>query len=212
MPTLCGMRRRGYTPEAIRAFLGKIGMAKRDSTVDIALLEHCVREDLNQRAPRVMGVLRPLRARHRQLPRGAGRGDRAGEQPGGPGGGNAQGALLAGAVHRAGRLPRGAAQGYFRLYPGNEVRLRGAFIVRCTGVVKDAAGEVVEVHCTYDPATRGGNAPDGRKVKSTIHWVSAAHAVEAEVRLYDTSSRCPIPATTRRRAGTGSRRSNPNSL
>ena len=188
MPTISGMRRRGYTPEAIRNFCDRIGVSKTNGTIELSLLEHSVREDLNKRAPRVMAVLRPLRVVIDNYPEGPGRGDGRGQQPRRPQRGHPQGAVLQSALHRAGRLPRGSAQAvFFRLAPGREVRLRYAYFITCTGVVKDRkTGEIVELHCTYDPATRGGNAPDGRKVKSTIHWVSAAHAIDAEVRLYDT--------------------------
>jgi glutaminyl-tRNA synthetase len=185
MPTLSAFRRRGVPPEAIRGFWEKIGIAKRNSIIDVAMLEHAIREDLNRRAPRVMAVLRPLRLVIENYPE-----DRVEEL-------------------QAVNNPEDSAMGtrivpfsrilyidrddfrevpppkYFRLSPGKEVRLRWGYLVRCTGVVKDDAGAVVEVRCTYDPETRGGTPPDGRKVKATIHWVSAAHAVNAEVRLYD---------------------------
>jgi len=185
MPTLSAFRRRGVPPEAIRGFWERIGIAKRNSIIDVAMLEHAIREDLNRRAPRVMAVLRPLRLVIENYPE-----DRVEELD---------------AVNN----PEDSAMGtrtvpfsrvlyidrddfrevpppkYFRLSPGKEVRLRWGYLVRCTGVVKDNAGTVVEVRCTYDPETRGGTPPDGRKVKATIHWVSAAHAVNAEVRLYD---------------------------
>lgn len=186
MPTLAGLRRRGYTAEAIRNFAMAVGVAKRNSVVDVAMLEHAVREDLNRRAPRAMAVLRPLRVVIDNYP-----GDQVEEVT---------------AVNN----PEDAAMGtrsvpfsrvlyierddfredppkqFFRLAPGREVRLRYAYFIRCERVVKDErTGEVVELHCTYDPATHGGDAPDGRKVKATLHWVSAAHAIPAEVRLYD---------------------------
>jgi glutaminyl-tRNA synthetase len=185
MPTLSGLRRRGVPPETIRAFWERMGVAKRNSTIDVAMLEHAIREDLNRSTPRVMAVLRPLRLVIENFPE-----DRTEELD---------------AVNN----PEDAAMGtrkvpfsrvlyieqddfrevpppkYFRLSPGKEVRLRWGYIVRCSGVVKDEHGQVTEVRCTYDPASRGGNPADGRKVKATIHWVSAAHAIGAEVRLYD---------------------------
>jgi len=185
MPTLSGLRRRGVPAEAIRAFAASVGVAKRNSTVDVGMLEHAIRDDLNRRSPRVMAVLRPLKVVIENWP--AGRVDEldAVNNPEDP-------AIGTRRVPFSGELwiehddfrevppPK-----YFRLSPGREVRLRWGYFVTCTGVVKNDRGEVVEVRCTYDPETRGGNAPDGRKVKATIHWVSAAHAVDAEVRLYD---------------------------
>jgi glutaminyl-tRNA synthetase len=211
MPTLCGMRRRGYTPEAVRAFMGKIGMAKRDSTVDLALLEHCVREDLNKHAPRVMGVLRPLKLVLDNYPEGQVDEMELVNNPEDPQAGTRNVPFSKLLYIERDDFREEPLKGYFRLYPGNEVRLRGAFIVRCTGLVKDASGEVAEVHCTYDPATRGGNAPDGRKVKSTIHWVSVAHAVEAEVRLYETLFSVPDPGDDEATGGDWKTALNPNS-
>ena len=194
MPTLAGMRRRGYPPEAIRAFCERIGLARRDSVVDVALLEWAVRDHLNRTVPRAMGVLRPLRLVIENYPE-----DRVEE-------------------FEAPRLPddpprmgtrtvpfcrelwiertdfmEDPPRKFWRLAPGREVRLRWAYLVRCTGVVKDGRGEVVEVRATYDPSTRGGDAPDGRRVRGTIHWVSARHAVDAEVRLYDRLFSVPEP-------------------
>ena len=185
MPTLCGIRRRGYTPEAIRNFCASIGVSKTTGSIELAMLEHFVREDLNKRALARDGRAAPAESRDRQLSRGSGRRDGRGEQSGRRGRRAAQSPVLARALHRAGRLPRSPPPKYFRLTPGREVRLRYGYFITCTSVVKNDKGEVVEVHCTYDPATRGGNAPDGRKVKATIHWVSAAHAVDAEVRIYE---------------------------
>ncbi len=186
MPTISGLRRRGYTPESIRDFCERIGVAKKESLVDIVLLEHCVREDLNKRAQRVMAVLRPLRVVIENYPE-----DRVEELE---------------AVNNPEDLEMGSRKvpfsrvlyieqddfreqppkKFFRLSPGREVRLRYAYFIKCTDVVKDEkTGEVIELHCTYDPKTRGGDSPDGRKVKATLHWVSAAHSLEAEVRLYD---------------------------
>ena len=160
-------------------------MAKTDSTVDIALLEHCVREDLNKRAPRVMAVLDPLKVVIDELSRGPDRGAGRGQQPGGPRRRHAQGPFSRELYIEQEDFMEEPPKKFFRLAPGREVRLRYAYFITCTEVVKDAAGKVVELRCTYDPATRGGDAPDGRKVKATMHWVSAAHALPAEARLYD---------------------------
>ena len=186
MPTIAGLRRRGYMPESIRNFCERIGVAKRDSIVDMALLEYCIREDLNKHAPRVMAVLRPLRMVIVNYPE-----DKIEELD---------------AVNNPEDLAMGTRKipfsrvlyierddfredppkQFFRLAPGREVRLRYAYYVKCVNVVKDEqTGKIVELHCTYDPKTRGGDSPDGRKVKATLHWVSAAHALEVEVRLYD---------------------------
>jgi glutaminyl-tRNA synthetase len=185
MPTIVGMRRRGYPPEAIRAFIERVGVAKANSTVDIALLEHFVRQTLNQIAPRRMGVLNPLKVVIDNY--------------------DAEHVDELDAINNPEDLSAGTRKvsfgrelyieredfledpprRFYRLSPGREVRLRYAYFITCTDVVKDEKGEVVEVHCTYDPATRGGDAPDGRKVRGTLHWVSAAHALPAEVRLYD---------------------------
>jgi glutaminyl-tRNA synthetase len=186
MPTIAGLRRRGYTPEAIRDFCERIGVAKADNVVDVALLEHCLREDLNRRAPRVMAVLRPLRLVIDNYPEGQIEELEAINNPEDPAAGTRQVPFSRVLYIERDDFREDPPKKYFRLAPGAEVRLRYAYFVRCTQVVKDeATGEVVEVHVTYDPATRGGDAPDGRKVKSTLHWVSAAHAVHAQVRLYD---------------------------
>jgi glutaminyl-tRNA synthetase len=185
MPTLSGLRRRGYTPEAIRDFCDRIGVSKKDSLVDIALLEHCLREDLNQRAPRVMGVLKPLRVVIENYPEGQTEEFPAVNNPEDPSAGTRQVPFSRVLYIDQDDFRETPPPKYYRLAPGREVRLRYAYFVRCTQVVKDGRGDVVELRCTYDPATRGGDAPDGRKVKATIHWVSAAHAVPAEVRLYD---------------------------
>jgi glutaminyl-tRNA synthetase len=184
MPTICGLRRRGYTPESLREFCAKVGVAKRDNTIDIALLEHCVREDLNKRAPRAMAVLRPIKVVIDNYPEGQVEQFDAVNNPEDPAAGSRQVPFSQVLYIERDDFMETPAPKYYRLYPGNEVRLRYAYLVRCTGVTKDAAGNVTEVHCTYDPATRGGNTPDGRKVKATIHWVSAPHALTAEVRLY----------------------------
>jgi glutaminyl-tRNA synthetase len=186
MPTICGLRRRGYTPEAMRNFCGRIGVSKVDSVVDIALLEHCLREDLNRRATRVMGVLRPLRVVIDNYPEGQVEHMDAVNNPEDASMGTRQVPFSRELYIEQDDFREVPPKKYHRLAPGQEVRLRYAYLVRCTSVVKDPkTHEVVEVHCTYDPATRGGNTPDGRKVKGTIHWVSAAHALPVEVRLYD---------------------------
>jgi glutaminyl-tRNA synthetase len=193
MPTLAGYRRRGYTPEAIRDFAERVGIAKANSMVDVALLEHCVREDLNRRAARVMAVLRPVRLVIENYPEGRAEDLEAVNNPEDP----AMGVRTV-PFSRVLWIERDDVREvpppkYFRLFPGNEVRLRYAYIVRCTGVVKNESGEIVEVRCTYDPASRGGQAGEGRRVKGTIHWVSAAHATRAEARLYDRLFTVPDP-------------------
>jgi glutaminyl-tRNA synthetase len=186
MPTISGLRRRGYTPESIRAFCERIGVAKRDSVVDIALLEHCLREDLNKRAQRVMAVLRPLRVIIENYPEGQVEEMEAVNNPEDASMGTRQVPFSRVLYIERDDFREAPPRQFFRLAPGREVRLRYAYYITCTGVVKDErTGEVVELRCTYDPATRGGWAPDGRQVKSTIHWVSAAHAIPAQVRLYD---------------------------
>ncbi len=186
MPTICGLRRRGYTPEAIRDFCATIGVSKVDSVVDIALLEHCLRTDLNKRAPRVMGVLSPLRVVIDNYPEGQVEEMDAVNNPEDAAMGTRKVPFSRELWIEQDDFREVPPKKYHRLCPGQEVRLRYAYLVTCTRVVKDrASGEPAEVHCTYDPATRGGNTPDGRKVKGTIHWVSAVHAVPAEVRLYD---------------------------
>jgi glutaminyl-tRNA synthetase len=187
MPTLSGIRRRGYTPEAIRAFCGRIGVSKTNGTTELSLLEHAVREDLNKRAARVMAVLRPLRVVIDNYPEGQVEELDAVNNPEDASMGSRKVPFSRVLYIEQDDFREDPPKQYYRLSPGREVRLRYAYFITCTGVVKDEkTGEVVEIHCTYDPATRGGNAPpDGRKVKSTIHWVSAAHAIEAEVRLYD---------------------------
>ena len=186
MPTICGIRRRGFTPEAIRDFCATIGVSKVDSTVDYALLEHCVRADLNKHANRVMGVLRPLKVIVDNYPEGQVEQMEAINNPEDATAGTRLVPFSREFYIEQDDFREVPPKKYFRMTPGQEVRLRYAYLVTCTSVVKDpTTGEVVEVHCTYDPATRGGNTPDGRKVKGTIHWVSAQNAVEAEVRLYD---------------------------
>ena len=186
MPTIVGMRRRGYTPEAIRAFCERIGVAKRENVVDVALLEHAVREDLNKRAPRVMAVLRPLRVTIENYPDGQSEDIDVVNNPEDPSAGTRKVPFSRVLYIERDDFREDPPKKFFRLAPGREVRLRCAYFVTCTRVIKDeATGDVVELICRYDPATRGGDAPDGRKVKATLHWVSAAHAVDAEVRLYD---------------------------
>ena len=186
MPTICGLRRRGYTPEAIRAFCARIGVSKVDSVVDIAVLENCIREDLNLHAPRVMAVLRPLRVVIENYPEGQTEELDAVNNPEDESMGTRKVPFSRELWIEQDDFREEPPKKYFRLAPGQEVRLRWGYLIRCVGVKKDPnSGEVVEVHCTYDPQTRGGNPPDGRKVKGTIHWVSAAHARTAEARLYD---------------------------
>jgi len=186
MPTLSGLRRRGYTPESFRDFCDRIGVAKRDSMVDMALLEHCVRNDLNKRAPRVMAVLRPLRVVIDNYPEDQEEFLEALNNPEDPDMGTRRVPFSRVIYIEREDFREDPPKKFFRLAPGREVRLRYAYFVKCVGVVKDEqTGEVMELHCTYDPKTRGGDSPDGRKVKATLHWVSAAHCAAAEVRLYD---------------------------
>jgi glutaminyl-tRNA synthetase len=185
MPTISGIRRRGYTPESIRNFAERIGVAKRDSVVDVALLEYCIREDLNRRAPRYMAVLRPLKVVLENYPEGQVEWMDAVNNPEDPEAGTRKAPFSRELYIERDDFMENPPHKFFRLAPGREVRLRYGYFIRCTGVVKDEDGNITELRCTYDPETRGGNAPDGRKVKATIHWVSAEHAVPAEVRLYD---------------------------
>lgn len=185
MPTIAGLRRRGYTPEAIRDFCDRIGVAKTDSLVDISLLEHCAREDLNKRAPRVMAVLRPLRLVIENYPEGQVEHMEADNNPEDPSMGTRLVPFSRVLYVERDDFTELPAKNWFRLAPGREVRLKHAYYVTCVDVVKDGNGEVVELRCTYDPESRGGATPDGRVVRGTLHWVSAAHALDAEVRLYD---------------------------
>ncbi|MHC4621526.1 MAG: glutamine--tRNA ligase/YqeY domain fusion protein [Planctomycetota bacterium] len=185
MPTISGMRRRGYSPESIRNFCKVIGVNKFNSTVDIALLEHCVREDLNRTSPRVMAVLRPLKVIIDNYPKGKLEELEAINNPEDANAGTRMVPFSRELYIEREDFMEEPPKKFYRLAPGREVRLRYAYFVTCTDVVKDSSGEIIELHCTYDPATRGGDAPDGRTVKSTLHWVSAAHAIPAEVRLYD---------------------------
>jgi glutaminyl-tRNA synthetase len=186
MPTISGFRRRGYTPESIRNFADIIGVAKDNSIVDMPLLEMCVREHLNRTAPRMMAVLRPLRVVITNYPEGKVEEFEAVNNPEDPAAGTRKVPFGRELWIEREDFMEAPPPKFYRLAPGREVRLRYAYFIKCQDVVKDAAGNVVELRCTYDPATRGGDSPDGRKVKATLHWVSAAHAVDAEVRLYDT--------------------------
>jgi glutaminyl-tRNA synthetase len=186
MPTISGLRRRGYTPEAIRAFCKRIGVTKVDGVTDVQLLEHCVREDLNRHAPRVMAVLKPLKVVIENLPAGNVEELEAVNNPEDPSAGTRKVPFARELYIEQDDFRETPPPKYFRLSPGKEVRLRWGYYVTCRDVVKDpSTGQISEIRCTYDPATRGGTSPDGRKVKATIHWVSARHAVPAEVRLYD---------------------------
>ncbi len=186
MPSLSGLRRRGYTPEAIRNFCDRIGVAKRDSIVDMALLEYCIREDLNKGAQRVMAVLNPLRVVIENYPEDLTEEMSAVNNPEDPAMGERKVMFSRVIYIERDDFREDPPKKFYRLAPGREVRLRYAYFIKCTGVVKDdQTGEITELRCEYDPKTRGGDSPDGRKVKATLHWVSAAHALEAEVRLYD---------------------------
>ena len=193
LPTIGAMRRRGYTPEAIRNFCERIGVAKRENIVDVALLEHAVREDLNKTAPRVMAVLNPLRVVIDNYPPGQSETFEIANNPEDPSAGTRRVPFSRELFIERDDFREEPPKKFFRLAPGREVRLRGAYFVTCTQVLKDANGEVSELRCTYDPATRGGDAADGRKVKGTLHWVSATHAVDVEVRLYDRLFKSEIP-------------------
>ncbi len=185
MPTLAGLRRRGVPPAAIRDFIARLAVSRSDSMVEVAMLDHCVREELNRTAPRRLAVLRPLKLVIENYPEGEGEMLEAQNNPGDPAAGTRQVPFSRVLYVERGDFMEDPPRKFFRLSVGREVRLRYAYYVTCTEVVKDAAGEVVELRCSYDPATRGGDAPDGRKVRGTIHWVSAAHAIPAEIRLYD---------------------------
>ena len=184
MPTICGLRRRGYSPQSIRSFCKLIGVNKFNSTIDLALLEHCVREDLNKTSPRVMAVLRPVKLVIDNYPEGKTEQLDAVNNPEDLSLGTRKVPFSRELYIERDDFMEDPPKKFYRLAPGREVRLRYAYFVTCTDVVRDSKGEIVELHCTYDPATRGGDAPDGRKVKSTLHWLSALHALPAEVRLY----------------------------
>ena len=185
MPTISGMRRRGYSPAAVRNFCKRIGVNKFNSTIDIALLEHCLREDLNKTSPRVMAVLKPLKVIIDNYPEGKTEELEAVNNPEDPAAGTRKVPFSRQLYIEQEDFMEQPPKKFYRLAPGREVRLRYAYFITCADVVKDENGRVVELHCTYDPATRGGDAPDGRKVKSTLHWVSAQHSLQARVQLYD---------------------------
>jgi glutaminyl-tRNA synthetase len=185
MPTISGLRRRGYTPESIRDFCQRIGIAKKENVIDVAQLEFCIREDLNRHAPRVMAVLRPLKVVITNYPEGQVEEVDVINNPEDASAGTRKVPFSRVLYIEQDDFREVPPKKFFRLSPGKEVRLRCAYFITCTDVVKDPTGEIVELRCTYDPATRGGDSPDGRKVKATMHWVSAAHAATAEVRLYD---------------------------
>jgi glutaminyl-tRNA synthetase len=185
MPTVSGLRRRGYTPESIRDFCARVGVAKKENVIDVGLLEHCIREDLNRRAPRAMAVLRPLKLVLTNYPEGQSEEMAIANHPDDTSLGSRHVPFSREIFIEREDFMEDPPKKFFRLAPGREVRLRNAYLVTCTEAIKNASGEVVELRGTYDPATRGGDAPDGRKVKATLHWVSARHAVDAEIRLYD---------------------------
>ncbi len=193
MPTIAALRRRGYTPEAIHEFVRRVGVSKRESITEIELLEHCVRQDLNKRALRRLAVLDPLRVVLTNYPDGQVEWLDAVNNPEDPSAGTRKVPFSKVLYIERDDFMEDPPKDFYRLAPGREVRLRYAYFIKCVDVVKDAQGNVIELHCTYDPETRGGNAPDGRKVKATIHWVSAQHAIDAEVRLYDRLFTKPDP-------------------
>ena len=212
MPTLSAMRRRGYTPESIRNFVDGTGIVKRNSLVDLRQLENCVREDLNRRAPRVMAVLNPLRVVIDNYPEGEEEEFEAANNPEDASMGSRKVPFSRVLYIEKDDFREDPPRRFFRLAPGREVRLRYACFITCTDVVKDEeTGEVVELHCTFDPESRGGSSPDGRRVRATLHWVSAAHALDAEVRLYDTLFKSPVPGSEDSR-GDFKADLNPNSL
>jgi glutaminyl-tRNA synthetase len=194
MPTLSGLRRRGVTPESIRAFCDRIGVAKMNSTIELAVLENAIREDLNKRAPRAMAVLRPLKVVVENYPEGKSEEFEIANNPEDPSAGSRRVPFSRELFIERDDFMEDPPKKFFRLGPGREVRLRGGYFFTCTSFSKDGEGNVSEVRGTIDPATRGGQAPDGRKVKGTIHWVSANHAAKAEVRLYETLFTVPEPA------------------
>lgn len=185
MPTLSGFRRKGYTPESIRDFAERVGLAKKESMVELALLEHCLREDLNKRAPRYMAVLKPLKVVITNYSSGQEEFLDAVNNPEDPSAGHRQVPFSGELYIEQDDFMENPPKEFFRLAPGREIRLRWGYFIKCENVVKDASGNIVELHCTYDPLTKGGNAPDNRKVKATLHWVSAKHSIPAEIRLYD---------------------------
>jgi glutaminyl-tRNA synthetase len=207
MPTICGLRRRGYTPESIRDFSERIGVAKKDSVVDYALLEYCIREDLNKHAPRAMAVIRPLKVVIDNYPDDKFEEIEAINNPEDLSMGSRKVPFSKVLYIEKDDFMLDPPKKYYRLAPGREVRLRYAYYIKCTDFVKDEKGEITEIHCTYDPATRGGSSPDGRKVQGTIHWVSAIHAIDAEVRIYEQLFNAENPGE-----GDYSQYLNPNSL
>jgi glutaminyl-tRNA synthetase len=210
MPTIAGMRRRGYTPEAIRAFCAKIGVAKNENLIDVGLLEHCVREDLNERAPRAMAVLRPLRLVIDNYPDGQVEEIKCQNHPQNPDMGTRTVPFSKVLYIETEDFEENPPKKYKRLAPGRELRLRNAYVIKYAGVVKDEdTGKIIEVHCTHDPETRNANPSDGRKVEGVIHWVSAAHSLSAEVRLYDRLYNMADPASAE---GVHTDHLNPDSL
>jgi glutaminyl-tRNA synthetase len=193
MPTIAGLRRRGYTPASIRNFAERVGVAKRENIIDVGLLEFCVREDLNKTAPRVMGVLRPLRVVIENYPEGEREELETPNNPEDPSAGTRRVPFSRVVYIERDDFLEDPPKKFFRLAPGREVRLRSAYFVTCTSVVKDGDGNIVELRATYDPATRGGDAPDGRRPKATLHWVDAASAIDCEVRLYDRLFNVELP-------------------
>lgn len=194
MPTLSGLRRRGYTPLSIRNFCDRIGVAKTNSIVDHALLEHCIREDLNAGAPRYMAVLRPLKVIIDNYPEDRTEWFEAENNPENPEMGSRSVPFSRELYIEQEDFMENPPGKFFRLAPGKEVRLKNSYFIKCESIVKDeATGRIIELHCTYDPGTRGGSAPDGRKVKGTLHWVSAKHAIDAEVRMYEQLFNVPNP-------------------
>jgi glutaminyl-tRNA synthetase len=196
MPTLSGMRRRGYTPEALRDFCDRVGVAKSENIIEIQLLEACVRQDLNAHSQRVMAVLNPLKVVLTNYPEDSVEEMTAVNNPEDESMGTRKVPFSRVLYIEREDFMEEPPKGFYRLSPGKEVRLRYAYFIKCEEVIKDAQGNIVELHCTYDPATRGGDAPDGRKVKATLHWVSAAHALDAEARLYDLLFTKPFPEET----------------
>lgn len=194
MPTISGLRRRGYTPESIKDFCNRIGVAKADSIVDISLLEHCIREDLNKRAKRVMAVLRPIKVVIDNYPDDLVEEFEIENNPEDMSAGTRKVPFSKVIYIEKDDFMENPPKKYFRLTLGGEVRLKNAYFIKCNSIVKDENGEIIELHCTYDPASRGGESPDGRKVKGTIHWVSAAHAVDAKVMLYENLFTVPNPS------------------
>ena len=197
MPTIVGMRRRGYTPESIRDFCDRIGVTKNDTVIDVSVLENSVREDLDNRAPRVMGILDPLKVVINNYPEGETEQLEAPNHPNNLDMGKRELSFSRTIYIEKNDFMEDPPQKFFRLAPGKEVRLRYAYFIICNEIIKDNSGNLVELHCSYDPDTKGGNAPDGRKVKGTIHWVSAEHAFKAEVRLYDRLFNDPKPDSNR---------------